>query len=41
MNELYNDFDAELDSLHVQKIFEAREWSSTSLIYIFIVDMDR
>jgi hypothetical protein len=29
---------AELDSLYVQRILETRERSSTSLVYIFIVD---
>jgi hypothetical protein len=38
MNELYDGLAAELDSLHVRKIFEDREWRSTGLVYIFIVD---
>jgi hypothetical protein len=38
MNELYNDLAAELDSLLVQEILEARELRSTGLVYIFIVD---
>jgi hypothetical protein len=33
MNELYDDLATELDSMHVQKILEAREWTSTSFIY--------
>jgi hypothetical protein len=37
MNELHDDLAAELDSLHVQEILEAKEWRSTSFVYIFIV----
>jgi hypothetical protein len=35
---MHDDLAAELDSLHVQGILEAREWRSTGLVYIFIVD---
>jgi hypothetical protein len=38
MDELYDDLTAELDNLYVQRILETRERSSTSLVYIFIVD---
>jgi hypothetical protein len=37
MNELYDDLAAKLDSLHMQGFLEAREWRSTTFVYIFIV----
>jgi hypothetical protein len=40
MDELYDDLAAELDTQRVQGILEAREWSSTGLVYIFIVDLN-
>jgi hypothetical protein len=40
MNELYDDLTAKLDSLHIQRILDTREWwRSTCFVYIFIVDM--
>jgi hypothetical protein len=38
MNELYDDLAAELDSLHVQRTVEAKEYRCPGLVYIFIVD---
>jgi hypothetical protein len=39
MNELYDDLAAKLDSLHVHRILEAKEWRSTNFVYIFIIEI--
>jgi hypothetical protein len=39
MNELYDDLATKLDSLHVHRILEAKEWRSTNFVYIFIIEI--